>query len=120
MAYATADDVAAGFRMLTADEQNEADALCQEAAVIIDSTATKAGEEARKLVSCRMVRRALGSGNFQGVPYGATQGSLTAGPYSQQWTYGSGSSGELYLSSQEKKLLGLSNRAGFTASCLEE
>lgn len=120
MAYATADDVAAGFRTLTADETEKAAVLCLEAAVLIDSTATKADEDVRKLVTCRMIRRALGSGSSQSVPYGATQGSLTAGPYSQQWTYGSGSSGELYLSSQEKKLLGLSNRAGFTASCLEE
>jgi len=120
MAYATADDVAGGFRALTADEREKASALCLEAAVIIDSTATKADEDAKQLVTCRMVRRALGSGNLQGVPYGATQGSMTAGPYAQQWTYGNGSSGELYLSSLEKKILGLSNRAGFTTSCLEE
>lgn len=117
MIYATADDVAGGFRTLTDEERKKCAALCEEAAAIIDATSTKAAQDVRKIVSCRMIRRALGS--RQGTPYGATQGSLTAGPYAQQWTYGSGSAGELYLTSTEKRMLGLSNRIGFTSSCLE-
>ena len=32
--------------------------------------------------------------------------------YSQSWTMGSGSAGELYLSKLEKKLLGIGDRIG--------
>ena len=43
---------------------------------------------------------------------GATQGTATALGYSQSWTMGSGSSGELYLSKLEKKLLGVGSKIG--------
>ena len=44
---------------------------------------------------------------------GATQGSMSALGYTQSWTMGSnGSTGELYLSKLEKKLLGIGDRIG--------
>ena len=43
---------------------------------------------------------------------GATQGSMSALGYSQSWTIGAGSVGELYLGKLEKKLLGACNRIG--------
>ena len=45
-------------------------------------------------------------------PMGATQGTATALGYSQSWTMSGGSSGELYLSKLEKKLLGVGSRVG--------
>ena len=39
-------------------------------------------------------------------------GTATALGYSQSWTMGSGSSGELYLSKLEKKLLGVGSKIG--------
>ena len=117
MIYATADDVAGGFRALTDEERSRCETLSEEAAAIIDATGTQAPTDVRRIVSCRMIRRALGT--VQNVPYGATQGTITAGPYSQQWMYSTGSSGELYLGSTEKRMLGLGNRIGFTPSCLE-
>ena len=65
-------------------------------------------------VSCRMVRRQLGSQGDSSAqfPLGSTQGTLSAMGYSQSWTMGSGSAGELYLSKLEKKLLGVGNRIG--------
>ena len=47
-----------------------------------------------------------------GIPMGATQGSMSALGYSQSWTIGSGSAGELYLGKLEKKLLGCGNSIG--------
>ena len=113
MAYATVDDVAAGFRVLDADEREMCGALLEEAAVIIDAYNENAQEDRKKVVSCRMVRRVMGEGeNAQSLPYGATQGSISAGGYSQSWTIGSGSSGELYMEKTEKTILGVGNVIG--------
>ena len=111
MAYASYEDVQAGFRTLTADEISVCNALLDEAAVIIDSYNEDASADAKKVVSCRMVRRAIGAGKAS-VPIGATQGTMTAGPYSQSWTMSGGSTGELYLGRVDKKLIGVSNAIG--------
>lgn len=114
MSYATTQDVEAGFRTLSKDEQAKCTALLEEAALIIDSYNKDAQEDAKKVVSCRMVRRQLYDGDSGGVTYpmGATQGTASALGYSQSWTMGGGSSGELYLSKLEKKLLGVGDRIG--------
>ena len=113
MTYAEVFDVEAGFRALSKEEQTRCVALLSEAAVIIDHYNPDADADTKRVVSCRMVRRPLGDGE-DGVsfPMGATQGTATALGYSQSWTMGSGSSGELYLSKLEKKLLGVGSRVG--------
>lgn len=113
MAYATYEDVQKGFRQLDSDEQDKATALLDEAAVIIDAYASsRATDDAKKVVSVRLVRRALGDDGGQGIPIGASQGTVSAMGYSQSFTFGSGSSGELYLSKLDKKLLGVSGSIG--------
>ena len=62
MLYATAEDVAAGFRNLSDDEKGCCVSLLEEAAVIIDAYNAGADADRKKLVSCRMVRRILGDG----------------------------------------------------------
>ena len=113
MLYAEVQDVEAGFRALSKEEQTRCVALLSEAAVIIDHYNPDADADTKRVVSCRMVRRPLGDGE-DGVrfPMGATQGTATALGYSQSWTMGSGSSGELYLSKLEKKLLGVGSKIG--------
>ena len=112
-AYATVTEVAAGFRELDADEQSRAEQLLEEAAILINAAAPNASEDAKSVVSRRMVRRALGDSSTAAMPLGANQGSVAAGGYSQSWTIGSGgSTGELYLSRIEKALLGIGNRIG--------
>lgn len=112
-AYATVEDVAARTgRTLSESEKSICESLLAEAALIIDGTGTKAQEEAKKTVSVRMVARALGAGTDMGIPVGATQGTVSALGYSQSWTVGSGTVGELYLGKQDKQLLGLSNLIG--------
>lgn len=111
MAYATIADVEAGFRALDEDEQTVATALINEAAIIIDSVAENAPADAKKVVTCRMVRRAI-SAAAEGLPMGATQGSVAAGGYSQSWTNAAGGAGELYLSKQDKKLLKVGDKIG--------
>ena len=112
MAYATTDDVQARMtRVLSEDEISVCGNLLDDAAAIIDACASAATDGIKKLVSCRMVIRALGDGG-DSVPVGATQGQMSALGYSQSWTFGSGSTGELYLSRLERQLLGKGNAVG--------
>lgn len=113
MAYATVEDVQSRMvKELTGPQQDVCNALLDDAAVLIDACKTSATDEQKKVVSCSMVMRAMGSANEVGIPVGATQGSASALGYSQSWTIGNGSTGELYLTRTEKKILGASNRIG--------
>ena len=114
MAYATVEDVQARMtRDLSADEQAVCSSLLDDAAVLIDSFNANATADVKKVVSCRMVIRAIGDGESGSVPMGATQGSQSGLGYSQSWTIGTGGSvGELYLGKLEKQLLGVSNKIG--------
>ena len=98
MAYATTADVQARMtRTLSADELSVCAALLDDAAV----------------VSCRMVIRAIGDGGASGIPAGATQGQMSALGYSQSFTFGSGGgAAELYLSRQDRQILGRGNAIG--------
>ena len=113
MAYATVSDVQARMtRQMSESEQGICSNLLDDAAVIIDAYNSAADLDSKKLVSVRMVIRALGDGTDAGIPMGATQGSMSALGYSQSWTIGSGSAGELYLGKLEKKLLGCGDKVG--------
>lgn len=110
MAYATVDDVQArSLATFSETEETICAALLADAAVVIDAYAPNADDEAKKLVSIRMVQRCMDTGD---VPIGATQGSQSALGYSQSWTYGNGATGELYLSRLDKKLLGCNGAIG--------
>lgn len=116
MAYATYEDVQARLsRELSESEQDVCTTLLDDAAVIIDAFNADASADAKKLVSCRMVIRAIGDGGSSTVPVGATQGSMSGLGYSQSWTLGSSgfaAAGELYLAKLEKELLGYGNKIG--------
>lgn len=114
MAYATYTDVQARMtRDLSTDEQAICTTLLDDAAVLIDSYNADASTDVKKVVSCRMVIRALGDGSDASVPMGATQGSMSGLGYSQSWSIGNGGSvGELYIGKSEKRLLGVGNKIG--------
>lgn len=112
-AYAAVEDVISRFRELDADEKAKCEILLEDAAIIIDSYNADASDSAKKIVSCSMVARAIGDGDSEStIPIGATQGSMSAMGYSQSYTFGSGSAGELYLTKSEKHLLGVGNNIG--------
>ena len=113
-AYASVADVQARMlRTMTADEQDVCAALLDDAAVMVDGVAPKATSDAKQIVCCRMVIRALGDGSSSGYPIGASQGSMSGLGYSQSWTVGGGgSTGELYIGKADRQLLGLSNSIG--------
>lgn len=112
MAYATLADVEARMtRELSDAEETVCQNLLEDAGAIIDSYNAEASAEAKKIVSCRMVIRALGDGDLS-VPIGASQGSMSALGYTQSWTVGNGTTGELYVAKVERKLLGVGNTIG--------
>ena len=114
MAYATTSDVQARMlRTMSESETTLCSTLLDDAAALIDSYDTSATDDVKKIVSCRMVVRALGDGQTSGVPVGATQGSMSALGYSQSWTMGSGgATGDLYLSKSDRQLLGVLGKIG--------
>lgn len=113
MAYATVEDVQARMiRELSTDEQAVVTTLLDDAAVMIDGYNSDASYDAKTIVSCRMVIRAIGDGET-GVPMGATQGSMSGLGYSQSWTINSGgTTGELYIGKMEKQILGYGKKIG--------
>lgn len=114
MAYATVSDVQARItRDLSTDEQTVCATLLDDVAVMIDAYNADAEAEAKKIVSCRVVIRSLGDGETSGIPYGATQGSMSGLGYSQSFTIGAGGAvGELYLGKTDKQLLGYGKKIG--------
>ena len=113
MAYATYEDVQARMaRQMSESEQAICTNLLDDAAIIIDLYNEAATSDIKKVVSCRMVIRALGDGDTSGVPIGATQGSQSGLGYSQSWTVSNGTVGELYLAKLEKTMLGVGNKIG--------
>lgn len=115
MAYATVEDVQARItRTLSEEEQEVCSTLLEDAAVLIDAYNSDASADAKLIVSCRVVIRAIGDGTEASIPFGASQGSMSALGYSQSWTLGNGGAvGELYIGKTEKKLLGCGNMIGF-------
>lgn len=109
MAYADVSDLEARWRELNEAEEARAEVLLADASAVLDSlvdvdeTDTEQLEIC-KIVVCAMVQRAMVAGEADA--YGVTQQSMTAGPYTQSWTY-SNPNANLYLTKAEKKMLGV-------------
>ena len=113
MAYATIEDIEGRIVPdLDATQETICTNLLDDAAVIIDAFNAYAAADAKKVVSCNMVIRAMGDFD-SGIPVGASQGSMSGLGYSQSFTIGSsGSVGQLYLTKIDKQLLGKGNAIG--------
>lgn len=116
MIYATVEDIQKRCRRELAEEWDFCESMIGDAAVIIDAYNKKASEEAKKLVTCNMVIRAIGDGDTSQIPIGANQGTISALGYSQTWSMSNGSARELYLSKTDKKILGSGTKIGFASS----
>lgn len=113
--YATVNDIEVRCqRVFSDDEKMHVFTMIEDSAVIIDAIAKNAPDNAKRLVTCNMIIRAINANDVQ-VPIGAMQGSMSANGYSQSWTMGNGSYGELYLSKTDKTILGVGNKVGMTA-----
>ena len=112
MTYATTSDIQSRMtRTLSESELTACATILDDAAIIIDTVNASASADAKKLVSCNMVIRAIGGD--QSMPIGASQGTVSALGYSQSWTMPSGASvGELYLTRMDKRILGALGKIG--------
>lgn len=118
VAYATFADLQARWPGIPDSSQDRAEALLEDAAVILDTELPPVpdaeGEvpdaRVRRLVSCSMVERIL---KGDGMAHGVTQGSRTMGPFSESVTF-SNPNGDLYLTKGERKLLGVGRQRAFT------
>lgn len=106
MAYASHADIEARWRELSATEEAQADTLCDDASAIIDALVTvdESKLELAKVVVCNMVIRAMSAS--QSDAYGLSQSSMTAGPYTQSWSYAN-PSGDMYLTKLDRQMLGI-------------
>ena len=117
-AYATADDLEARWRILSVDEQEKAQTLLGDASVHLKTLIErKYGEgyvpsdlmkETLKIVTCNIVMRSM---NVKQGFFGMSEVSTTAGSYAQTFTP-INSSGDMRLTTEELKLLGLNVGGG--------
>lgn len=121
MPYAIWQDVQKGWRPLSVDEQERATDLLADAAVEIDSVAplgappiapTPAELEARKVVSKRMVRRAMAVA-LDSIGVGSIQQG--AGPYQETRNF-TNPAGDLYLTKADRRLLCVGRQAAFSVA----
>lgn len=110
MAYADVTDLEERWRELSEDEQARAAVLLDDASAMLASMATVDDSDQQqasilRIVCCNMVIRVMAPG--VDASFGATNGSMTGGPYTQSWTYGA-PVGDLYLTKAEKAMLGVS------------
>lgn len=111
MAYATVNDLMQRWKALGEPDRAKAETLLDDAAVILDSMVEVDPEDEKqaallKTISCSMVKRAMAAGVDAAI--GVTQGTISADIYSQTFQYAN-PGGDLYLTSLEKKLLGVTN-----------
>ena len=106
MAYAEVADLELLWRSLSEDEKKRAAALLDAAAVILDRHGQRA-VPLLKYVSCEMVRRKMQAGDYGDV----SSVSRTAGSFTEQISpYNP--SGDMYLTSNERRLLGIQLKRG--------
>lgn len=110
MAFAEVSDIEARWRSLSPDEEARAGVLIQDASAMLSALVkvdASDQEQADLLntVCCNMVIRAMAQSGMD--TFGVSQAAITAGPYTQSFSY-SNPSGDMYLTKLEKKLLGIS------------
>lgn len=111
MAFAEVSDIEARWHQLDSSEQARAEVLIDDASAML-ARLVKVDEnneeqaELLKVVCCNMVIRTMSATEVDS--YGASNMSMTAGPYQQSWTY-SNPTGDMYLTKMEKRLLGITS-----------
>lgn len=110
MAYATVDDLEARYGELPSDDaRTQASVLLDDAATYLDGVVAvdpsdEHQAESLRMVSCAMVNRSMEAARSE--TYGVSNASYTMGPFSQSATFFN-PSGDLYLTSGERQLLGV-------------
>lgn len=113
-AFATVADLEARWRVLDESEKLRAEVLLDDASVRITTAWKKVQIEpdedlklSAKAVVCAMVSRVMSA---SADLYGATQASMTAGPFSQSTSFGSTGLGNMFMTKEEKQELGIGSQ----------
>ena len=118
-AFASPADVASRWRALSDSEVVRATVLIDDASSLIRDLCADwrdRSEMSLRRVTCAMVRRAMTSPAGDDAS-GVSQQSMTAGPYTQQWTF-SNPTGDLYLTKAERQSLGIDRQKAFEIDLL--
>lgn len=111
MAYATVSDYEARYGEVASSQQAVVEVRLADAAIVLDALVDTADADEQmlsrlNLVSCSMVNRAMVAEADGAV--GVSNTSYTMGPFSQSATFAN-PSGDLYLTANERRMLGLSS-----------
>jgi len=111
MALAEVSDLEARWHSLSQTEQQRAEVLLDDASAMLEAlvdidVADSAQLRRLNMVCCNMVIRAMSATEVDS--YGASNMSMTAGPYTQSWTYAN-PSGDMYITKAEKRMLGITS-----------
>lgn len=112
MAFAEVSDLEARWRELTTDDEARASVLLDDASAMLEAMvgvvdpAYSDYMNRLKIVTCNMVIRAMSASEAD--TFGASNMSMTAGPYSQSFTYAN-PSGDMYVTKAEKVMLGITS-----------
>lgn len=109
MAFADVSDLESRWRELSTDEEARANVLLGDASAMLSALVDVDDEDDEqaallKMVCCDMVIRSMSATSMD--TYGVSQSAITAGPYTQSFSY-SNPSGDMYLTKLEKRLLGI-------------
>ena len=110
MAFAVVSDIEMRWRELSTDEKTRASTLIEDATAMLTALVRVDASDQQQAqllntVCCNMVIRAMAQSGMD--TFGVSQAAITAGPYTQSFSY-SNPSGDMYLTKMEKKLLGIS------------
>ena len=109
MVLAEVSDVEARWHTLSTSDRQRAGVLIGDASAMLGAlvdidVADESQLQRLNIVCCNMVIRAMSASESES--YGASNMSMTAGPYTQSWTYAN-PSGDMYVTKAEKHMLGI-------------
>ena len=114
MAFATYEDVEARWRTLTAEEQARAEVLLEDASnmligmVTIDISDQQQAKNLKQVCANMVIRSMVASAS---ETYGVDELHATMGPFGQTAKFAN-PNGDLYVTKQERKLLGIRGGKG--------
>lgn len=123
--FATVQELEARWRPLSTAEQDRAEVLLEDASARLRATCADIDDRIAdetldpavpRMIVCDMVKRAMVGGADAGAGVSSTQD--TVGPFSRSLSY-SNPMGDLYLTKQEKKLLGCGAQKAFEVDPLD-
>jgi len=118
MRYAEVADLEDRWRPLSSSEKTRADVLLGDAGVRLDALCPPTNPptlqelDARRIVSCEMVKRAMSTpGGLDGIGLASQQAG--AGPFQETLQF-SNPTGDLYVTKSDRDLLGCGKQVAFT------